>query len=182
MKKNTVIGVFAQRDDAEKAINYVHNKLSVPNDEISYLYRNTKDEVMQVDAKEISSKTPNEGAHAGASAGAWIGAIAGVVIAAGVIPVVGAFVAAGPILTALGVAGAFGSAAAGAIGGAVVGGLLGALFSMGVGEEKAKRYEDQVMTGHILVATATPDNLVTDVKNALLQFNATDVEAYQMSI
>jgi hypothetical protein len=141
MTKNTIISIFAQRDDAEKAINYMHNKLAIPNEEISYLYRNTQNELMQVDAKDIASKTPNEGAHTGATAGAWIGAIAGVVIAAGVVPLIGPLIVAGPILTALGVAGTVGGAAAGAIGGAVVGGLLGALLSLGVGAEKAKRYE-----------------------------------------
>ena len=60
--KKTIIGVFMHREDAEKAINYIHNKLKIPTNEISYLYRNTKDEIRQVDTSEISSDTPREGA------------------------------------------------------------------------------------------------------------------------
>jgi hypothetical protein len=178
--KKTIIGVFANREDAEKAINYIHNKFAVPNDDISFIYKNTKNEVRQVDASEISTKTPAEGASRGAGTGAVLGAIAGIVATAGVIPIVGPFFAAGPILASLGIVGAVGTTAAGAVGGAVLGGVIGALANMGVGKEKAKRYEDYVVSGNILVAVNAEKN--GPVESALVGHNAVDVETYAVSV
>lgn len=179
MKKHT-IGIFAAREDAEKAINLIHNDLDVPTNDISYLYKNTDDEIKEVDADDISSDTPAEGAGKGARAGAWIGAITGVAIAAGAIPGLGAILVAGPLLTTLGVTGVVGSAAAGAISGAAVGGLVGALINLGVGEEKAKRYYDRVVAGDILVAVDS--ELDTDVEEAMKKYGATDVETYTVLV
>lgn len=178
--KKTIIGVFANREDAEKAINYIHNKFSVPNEDISYIYRNTKNEVKQVDAKDISSNTPGEGASKGASAGAVVGALAGIAATVGIIPIVGPFFAAGPILAALGVAGAVGTTAAGAVGGAVVGGVIGALANVGVGKEKAKRYEDYVIAGNILLAVNSESS--GPIESAMVGHNAVDVETYSVSV
>ncbi len=178
--KKTIIGVFANREDAEKAINYIHNKFSVPNDDISFIYRNTRNEIRQVDAGEISTHTAAEGASRGASAGAVVGALAGIAATVGVIPIVGPFFAAGPILAAIGVTGAVGTAAAGAVGGAVVGGIIGALANMGVGKEKAKRYEDYVVAGNILVAVNSEQS--APVESALVGHNAVDVETYAVTV
>ena len=179
MKIHT-IGVFIAREDAEKAINYIHNKLSVPNEEISYLYRNSEGEVREVEAGKISSKTPGEGAKTGAKAGAALGGIAGLAIAAGTIPVIGPLVAAGPLMAALGITGALGTVGAGAIGGAAVGGLVGALANIGIGKEKAKRYEDQVLAGNILVAVHTNEGM--DVAQAMMDHNAVEVETFGVSV
>jgi hypothetical protein len=178
--KKTIIGVFANREDAEKAINYIHNKFSVPNDDISYIYRNTRNEVWQVSANEVSTNTPREGARKGAGAGAVVGALAGIAATMGVIPVVGPFFAAGPILTSLGIIGAVGTTAAGAVGGAVVGGVIGGLVNLGVGKEKAKRYEDYVVAGNILVAVNTEES--APVESALVGHNAVDVETYAVTV
>ncbi len=178
--KKTIIGVFANREDAEKAINYIHNKFAVRNDDISYIYRNTKNEVKQVDADKISTNTPGEGATKGASAGAIVGALAGIVASAGIIPIVGPFFAAGPILASLGIVGAVGTTAAGAVGGAVVGGVIGALANLGVGKEKAKRYEDYVVAGNILLAINAEESAA--IESALVGHNAVDVETYAVTV
>lgn len=178
--KKTIVGVFANREDAEKAINYIHNKFSIPNDDISYIYRNTKNEVKQVGAEEISTKTPAEGMTTGASTGAVVGALAGIAATVGMIPIVGPFFAAGPLLASLGIMGAVGTTAAGAVGGAVVGGVIGALAHMGIGKEKAKRYEDYVVAGNILVAINTEDS--ASVESALVGHNAVDVETYAITV
>ncbi len=178
--KKTIIGVFANREDAEKAINYIHNKFSVRNDDISYIYKNTRNEIKQVDAGSISTNTPKEGATKGASAGAIVGALAGIAATVGVIPIVGPFFAAGPILASLGVVGAVGTTAAGAVGGAVVGGIIGALANLGVGKEKAKRYEDYVVAGNILVAVNAEES--APVESALVGHNAVDVETYAVAV
>lgn len=178
--KKTIIGIFANREDAEKAINYVHNKFSVPNEDISYIYRNTQNEIKQVEATDISSNTPAEGAKRGAGAGAVVGALAGIAATVGIIPLVGPFFAAGPLLASLGVAGAVGTTAAGAVGGAVVGGVIGGLANLGVGKEKAKRYEDYVVAGNILVAVNSENS--GPIESAMVGHNAVDVETYSVSI
>ncbi len=178
--KKTIIGVFANREDAEKAINYIHNKFSVANENISYIYRNTENQVRQVDAGDISSSTPSEGAEKGAQAGAIIGTIAGIAATAGVIPIIGPFFAAGPLLAYLGIGGVVGTAAAGALGGAVVGGVIGALANLGVGVERAKRYEDQVKAGNILVSVHADDS--KGIETAFMNLNALDVETYGVRI
>ncbi len=178
--KKTIIGVFTSREDAEKTINYIHNKFSVPNDDISYLYKNTNDEIHEVSASNVSSNTPSEGARKGASAGAVLGALAGIVATAGVIPVVGPFFAAGPILASIGVVGAVGTTVAGAVGGAVVGGLVGALSNIGVGKERAKSYEDQVLAGNVLVTVSAENSKA--VESAMIGHNAIDVETYEVTV
>jgi hypothetical protein len=99
-------------------------------------------------ATEAHTKSP-EGATAGAGAGGILGGIAGWLAGIGTlaIPGVGPFVAAGPIMAALG----------GAAVGAGVGGVAGALAGYGVPEYEAKRYEGRVTDGGILVSVHTVD-------------------------
>lgn len=80
------------------------------------------------------------GAGAGGAVGGTIGLLAG--IGALAIPGLGPFIAAGPIMAALG---------GGAIG-AGVGGLTGALVGLGIPEYEAKRYEGKVKEGGVLIS------------------------------
>jgi hypothetical protein len=94
-------------------------------------------------AHEQNTKAP-EGAVTGASTlgvvGGALGWLAG--IGALAIPGIGPFVAAGPIMAALG----------GAAVGAAVGGIAGALVGMGIPEYEAKRYEGKIKAGNILIS------------------------------
>lgn len=94
-------------------------------------------------AIEHNTKTP-EGAVTGAGSGAVLGGALGWLAGIGAlaIPGVGPFIAAGPILAALGGA---------AIGG-TVGGLTGALVGMGMSEFEAKQYEGKVKAGSALIS------------------------------
>ena len=100
-------------------------------------------------AHEHNTKAP-EGATAGGVAGMGLGAVLGWVAGIGAIaiPGVGPFIAAGPIVAALSGA---------AIGGAA-GGILGALVGMGVPEFEAKRYEEKIRSGNILISVHTEDS------------------------
>lgn len=94
-------------------------------------------------AHEKNTKAP-EGAAAGAGAGGVVGGTLGLLAGIGAlaIPGVGPLIAAGPIMATLsGIA----------IGGAV-GGFTGALIGMGIPELEAKRYEDKIKDGNILIA------------------------------
>ncbi|MDB6060320.1 MAG: hypothetical protein JWM78_423 [Verrucomicrobiaceae bacterium] len=100
-------------------------------------------------AHEHNTKAP-EGAATGGVAGMGIGAILGWVAGIGAIaiPGVGPFIAAGPIVAALSGA---------AIGGAT-GGVLGGLVGLGIPEFEAKRYEEKIRSGNILISVHTEDS------------------------
>jgi hypothetical protein len=99
-------------------------------------------------AHEHHTKAP-EGAAAGAGVGGILGGGLGWLVGIGAlaIPGVGPFVAAGPIMAALG----------GAALGATVGGLTGALVGLGVPEYEAKRYEGKLREGGTLISVHTDD-------------------------
>lgn len=99
-------------------------------------------------AHEQHTKAP-EGAATGAGTGGVLGGALGWLVGVGAlaIPGLGPFVAAGPIMAALG----------GAAAGAALGGLSGALIGMGIPEYEAKRYEGKVKDGNILISVHTED-------------------------
>jgi len=99
-------------------------------------------------AHEKNTKAP-EGAAAGAGTGGVLGGALGWLAGIGAlaIPGLGPFVAAGPIMAALGGIGV----------GAAVGGLTGALVGMGIPEYEAKIYEGKLKEGNVLIAVHTED-------------------------
>lgn len=135
------------------------------NDSISALMpdkRTTKDF-----AHEHSTKAP-EGATTGGVAGLGVGAALGWLAGIGAlaIPGVGPFIAAGPIMGALG----------GAAVGTAAGGIVGALIGMGIPEFEAKRYESKIRDGNILLSVHTEDSKQRDVaKDIFKRFNADDI-------
>ncbi len=94
-------------------------------------------------AHEQHTKAP-EGAATGAGAGSVLGGTLGWLAGIGAlaIPGAGPFIAAGPIMAALG----------GAAVGAALGGITGALIGMGIPEYEAKRYEGKITAGNILIS------------------------------
>ena len=90
------------------------------------------------------------GAITGAGTGGVLGGALGWVVGIGAlaIPGVGPFIAAGPIMAALG----------GAAIGATAGGIAGGLIGMGIPELEAKRYEGKVKAGNILISVHTDDS------------------------
>ncbi|HYG34179.1 MAG TPA: DUF3341 domain-containing protein [Clostridia bacterium] len=94
-------------------------------------------------AHEKHTKAPEgaiTGAGTGGLAGGALGWLAG--IGALAIPGIGPFVAAGPLVAAL----------SGAAVGAAAGGIVGTLVGMGIPEYEAKRYEDRLREGRILLS------------------------------
>jgi len=94
-------------------------------------------------AHEKNTKAP-EGATTGLATGGVLGGVLGWLAGVGAlaIPGIGPFVAAGPIMAALG----------GATIGAGAGGLIGALVGLGIPEYEAKRYEGKLREGNILIS------------------------------
>jgi hypothetical protein len=138
-----------------------------PADAISALLpdkRGTKDF-----AHEHSTKAP-EGATTGGVAGLGVGAAVGWLAGIGAlaIPGVGPFIAAGPIMAALG----------GAAVGTAAGGVIGALVGMGIPEIEAKRYDDKIRGGNILLSVHTEDGKQKDIaKDVFKRHHADDISS-----
>ena len=118
-------------------------------------------------AHEKKTKVP-EGSAVGATTGGVLGGALGLLAGIGTlaIPGVGPFIAAGPIMGALSGLGV----------GAAVGGIAGALVGMGIPEIEAKRYEDKIKNGNILISVHCENH--ADVKGAKEIFEncgATDI-------
>jgi hypothetical protein len=120
-------------------------------------------------AHEHHTKAP-EGAATGAVAGGVTAGVLGWLVGIGslAIPGVGPFIAAGPIMAALG-----GVAAGGA-----VGGLAGALVGFGIPEYEAKQYEGKIKNGNIMISVHTDDSRQRKIAKEIFdRDHATDVSS-----
>jgi hypothetical protein len=168
----TTIGVFTTHAAAESALNELR-QFGVKEADLSYVYINDKGAVKD---GQIGDKMGGAAA-AGATAGAVIGGIAGLVVANGILPGLGTLIVAGPLATALGFTGAAATAVAGAATGAAAGGLIGALANMGIDKQDVQLYEDHVRRGDVLVISrGTP----ASTEDIFLNHGAVDVRHYNM--
>lgn len=118
-------------------------------------------------AHEMNTKAP-EGATVGVGAGGVLGGTLGLLAGIGLlaIPGLGPFIAAGPIMAAL----------SGMAVGAAVGGVTGALIGMGIPEIEAKRYEDKIKNGNILISAQSEDSAeIARAKEIFKSAGATDI-------
>lgn len=138
--KNQVIGVYDNEQKAAEVVEDLKEK-GYTTEEISVITKKAKE--LSENTQEVKPSTM-DGALAGAATGAAIG-IAGVIagLSTILIPGFGAVLAAGPIITAIG------GAVVGANSGA--GGLKHALMEIGVPDDAAERYSNDVEDGKILI-------------------------------
>jgi uncharacterized protein (TIGR02271 family) len=155
-----VVGLFDSRSEAHSTVQQLVNS-GFDREDISLVSQDTDRESNEgkihpgISGSDLSvPKDDTSGALKGAGIGAALGGIGGLLagIAGLAIPVIGPIVAAGPIAAAL-------TAALGGAGvGAATGGLIGALTDMGVPEDEAKHYQDQVGQGKTLVIVRASDD------------------------
>src|SRR5580692_10318595 len=135
MSKSSVICIARTESQAVSIVDELKSA-NFSNNDISVLF---PDKTGSKDfAHEQHTKAP-EGATTGGVTGGVLGGAFGWLVGIGAlaIPGVGPFIAAGPIMAALGGA---------AVGGAV-GGIAGALIGLGIPEYEAKRYEGKIKSG-----------------------------------
>ena len=159
-----VFGICNSRKEVDDAV-VALNKCGFSNSDISVLLP-SKDETENF-AHEKATKAP-EGATTGAASGAVLGGTLGWLAGIGLlaIPGIGPFVAAGPIVAAI----------AGVGIGGTLGGLTGALIGMGIPEYEAKRYENFIKNGGILLSVHVDDSRQVDkAKEALEDCGVRDV-------
>src|SRR5580698_9979428 len=163
-KKTAVFGIYASVVHAEQAVGHL-TQAGFPSIDISVLVPDQQG--TRAFAFEKETKAP-EGTTTGVTAGGIIGGALGVLAGIGmlVIPGVGPFIAAGPIMVGLAGLG---------VGGAV-GGLIGALIGSGIPEFEAKRYEGRLQHGGILLSVhCDTSNEIKRAKDVLKATGAEDV-------
>ena len=164
MSKKSVFCITTSREQANRIVDQL-KAADFSNNDISVLFPDkgtTRDF-----AHEKNTKTP-EGAVAGAGTGGVIGGALGWIAGIGAlaIPGVGPFIAAGPIMAAL----------SGVAVGATVGGIAGGLIGLGIPEIEAKRYEDKVKAGNLLISVHTEDSAeITRAKDIFIRAGAQDI-------
>jgi len=175
----TVTGLFAGRDDAERAAAALMDH-GVDREEISLVTRGEAvdergdDVVARPEPSEGITTTTAEDAGKGAAAGAGIGAAVGLLAGAATlfVPGVGLITAAGPLAWALG--GVAGTAAAGA----VAGGVFGSLHDLGADDEAVHDYADGLRQGSTFLS-ARSDELAADaMRDILAKYHAVSVRDY----
>ena len=122
---------------------------------------------------EKNTKAP-EGVMTGAATGGVLGGTLGLLAGIGAlaIPGVGPLIAAGPLLAAF----------SGAAAGATVGGITGGLIGLGIPEIEAKRYENRIAEGNILISVLTETGDDVDyAKNVLENAGAEDISDASIS-
>lgn len=139
----TQVGVFATRGAAEQAIADLR-AAGYKESQIGLVARDADGNAVRTDATGTRAE---EGALTGAIAGASVGGLVGLGVAAGVIPVIGPVLAVGTLGTIL----------LNAAGGAALAGIAGALVGLGIPEEDARYYEDEVKAGRYLVTVDCND-------------------------
>lgn len=134
-----VVGSYTNEREAINAVEKLRAK-GYRAEDISVITKNKHDRDALLE--ETGTKT-EEGMATGAATGGLLGGLTGILAGVGAlaIPGIGPIVAAGPIAAAL----------AGAAVGAGAGTIAGALIGMGIPENEAALYEEDVRAGNILV-------------------------------
>lgn len=157
-----VFCIAKTREQAERIVDHLQNE-GFSTDDISILFADRDNKITTSLGSFDTTKTPkksalghekhtkaSEGAATGATAGGIIGGSLGLLAGIGAlaIPGVGPFIAAGPIMGALS-----GSAVGGGLGL-----LLGSLVGLGMPEYEAKRYEQSIKAGNVLISVHTDNS------------------------
>jgi len=155
-QRSTVVGVFQDRQQAQRAVDELR-RAGFREDQIGVAASSSEATgVMQDD----SGSKAAEGAAIGAATGAGVGLLWGLGVAAQMFPPLG--VVAGGTLVAL-------LASAGT--GAGVSAIIGALVGLGIPEDEAGYYEQEVKSGRTLV-TVNADGRSDEAWNILMRWGA----------
>ena len=163
--KNTrthYVGVFDDRRDAELAAQDLRQK-GFTDEQIGFAWLDDKGKTQHTDGNKAGEMAAS-GVGTGAVLGGLIGAAAALLI-----PGIGPVVSGGLLATALA------GGATGAVVGGVSGGITGALVGMGLPEDEAKFYGEQVKDGRVLV-TVKADDRFADASDIVRRRKGFDYE------
>lgn len=165
----TTIGVFSSRQEAERAVETLHDE-GFTEEEISLLARDDGQ-----DGQSGQSDQSGGGQMAGdgmddlSDGMAWgggLGAVGGLLASAGAlaIPGIGPILAIGPLASTL----------TGAVAGSIGGGLL----DMGIPEERGRQIEQEVKQGRVLCIVESDGNRTNDAARIMREAGADSVETH----
>lgn len=159
----SVVGIYKSIADAEDAIEKL-NSGGFPINQVSIVAQDLESE------RQVHGfVTTGDVAKTGATAGAWMGGLFGVLIGAAFVWVPGF----GPLLVAGPLAAALLGGIEGAVVGAAGGGLLGSLVGWGVSNQHILKYEEIVKGGkYLVIAHGTEEEVM--VAHKLLDQTNTD--------
>jgi uncharacterized protein (TIGR02271 family) len=157
-KSGTVVGVFTNRKSATEAVEALR-AAGFKDSQIGFASRDRRKNV------EEHETYAEEGAVTGVLVGGGIGALVGLGIVSGLIPAIGPFIAGGAIAAVL----------ANAAGGAVIAGIAGALIGLGIPEEEAKFYEQELKSGRTIV-TVKAGNRAEEARDILYRHGGYSME------
>ncbi|HEY5741710.1 MAG TPA: hypothetical protein VIS99_04150 [Terrimicrobiaceae bacterium] len=163
----SIVGIAKSTGQVEAVLNDLQTNGLVRASDISVLM---PDAAGTPELGAVKSTKAPEGATTGAVSGGAIGGTIGLLAGIGAlaIPGLGPFIAAGPIMAALG----------GAAAGATAGGVVGALVGLGIPEYEAKAYEERIKKGGYLVAVHVDDgNNGDNIRDILKKNGLEDISA-----
>jgi len=172
MALKNVVGLFDNSSDAQGALQDLKDSGFSGND-ISFVANNNRGDYGNYDDSTSGGTEAEEGAGFGATGGAVLGGLTGLLVGLGAlaIPGIGPVVAAGSLATALG------STALGAGIGAAAGGLVGALVGAGVPEDHANIYAEGVRRGGALITVqANSDDEADRAADIMDRHNVVDID------
>lgn len=160
----TVVGVFDYAHQSEEAIREL-TAAGFRNEDISFAKLGPDSHRAEEMAHDAAA---GESAALGAAGGAMIGGLGGLLLGLGLlaIPGLGPLAAAGPIVAALTGAGV----------GAGVGGVTGAFMELGIPEEEALYYADEIRRGGSVVAVQAEEHRAWQAEEVLRRHGAVDIE------
>ena len=162
-KHTAVFGIYADTAKAEQAVSLLKSA-GFTGDSLSILVPDH--ESREKFAHEKHTKAP-EGTTAGVITGGVIGGLIGLMAGAGApftFPGVGLLLAAGPIAGALAGLGAGGAG----------GGIIGALVGMGIPEYEAKRYDNRLRGGGVLLSVQCGTSDQIETAKVLLKYSGAE--------
>lgn len=170
----TIIAAFGDVDGAESAINELRSAGYDPKQMTIMM----KDQEVVREVADNTGASTAEGIVSGATTGGMLGGLAGLLVGVGVltIPGIGPFLAAGPLVTALGLTGAAATTVSGATSGAIAGGLIGGLMGLGLSEDEALVYETTIKDGGVVVAVPARDDDDADALDVLERNGASQIK------
>lgn len=158
---STVVGLFDDRGQAEKAVDEIKNA-GIRQGKISIVGKEDRLRGSQENRNNMSGGKMTTGATTGGTLGGLAGLLAGAGTLA--IPGVGPILAAGPIAAGLT--------------GVAAGGVAGGLVDMGIPKERGEHYEKELKNGSLLAAVEADGTKVEEVASFMRNNGARDVESH----
>jgi hypothetical protein len=175
------VGIISNRTDVELALQEL-KKAGFPLDKISVIVRKGSKELKDIDSTPIYQHPNNKAKKSlttGAITGGTVGGIFGLLIGFGTMTIVPGI---GHVIFAGTAAHTIATAIAGGTLGAAAGGLLGSLIGLGIPEERAKIYHQQVINGYYLLIIEGMETEIEYAEQILDKYQIEEWETYDVDL